>query len=34
MVDLMSHVLRTVPWYRDNTLTPGFVMGGKIPTAG
>ena len=33
MVDLMSHVLRTVPWYRDNTLTPGYVMGGKTGTA-
>jgi cell division protein FtsI (penicillin-binding protein 3) len=33
MVDLMSHVLKTVPWYRENTLTPGYVMGGKTGTA-
>ena len=33
MVDLMSHVLHTVPWYRDNTITPGYVMGGKTGTA-
>ena len=24
MVDLMSHVIHTVPWYRDSTITPGF----------
>lgn len=33
MVDLMSHVLHTVPWYRDKTITPGYVMGGKTGTA-
>jgi len=33
MTDLMSHVLHTVPWYRDNTLVPGYVMGGKTGTA-
>jgi cell division protein FtsI (penicillin-binding protein 3) len=33
MVDLMSHVIHTVPWYRDNTITPGYVMGGKTGTA-
>jgi cell division protein FtsI (penicillin-binding protein 3) len=33
MVDLMSHVIDTVPWYRDNTVMPGYVMGGKTGTA-
>jgi cell division protein FtsI (penicillin-binding protein 3) len=33
MVALMSHVLRTVPWYKANTLTPGLTMGGKTGTA-
>jgi cell division protein FtsI/penicillin-binding protein 2 len=33
MTDLMSHVIHTVPWYRDNTLVPGYVMGGKTGTA-
>jgi cell division protein FtsI/penicillin-binding protein 2 len=33
MVELMSHVLHTVPWYKANTLTPGLTMGGKTGTA-
>ena len=33
MTELMSHVIHTVPWYRQGTLTPGFVMGGKTGTA-
>lgn len=33
MTSLMSYVLHTVPWYRDNTLVPGYVMGGKTGTA-
>ena len=33
MVALMSHVIHTVPWYRDSTLTPGYAMGGKTGTA-
>ncbi len=33
MVELMSHVLHTVPWYKANTLTPGLQMGGKTGTA-
>jgi cell division protein FtsI (penicillin-binding protein 3) len=33
LTSLMSHVIHTVPWYRDNTIVPGFVMGGKTGTA-
>jgi cell division protein FtsI (penicillin-binding protein 3) len=33
LTQLMSHVIHTVPWYRDNTLVPGLVMGGKTGTA-
>jgi cell division protein FtsI (penicillin-binding protein 3) len=33
MTSLMSYVIHTVPWYRDNTLVPGYVMGGKTGTA-
>jgi cell division protein FtsI (penicillin-binding protein 3) len=33
MVDLLSHVIHTVPWYRDKTLIRGYVMGGKTGTA-
>ncbi len=33
MVNLMSHVVHTVPWYRDKTLVPGYVVGGKTGTA-
>ena len=33
MTDLMSHVIHTVPWYRANTLVPGYVIGGKTGTA-
>ena len=33
MTQLMSHVIHTVPWYRNNTLVPGYVIGGKTGTA-
>ena len=33
MVDLMSHVIDTVPFYRDRTVMPGYVVGGKTGTA-
>ncbi|MBF6606186.1 MAG: penicillin-binding protein 2 [Chloroflexi bacterium] len=33
LVALMSHVVHAVPWYRDNTLIPGYVVGGKTGTA-
>jgi cell division protein FtsI (penicillin-binding protein 3) len=33
MVELMSHVINTVPWYKANTVMPGYVMGGKTGTA-
>src|SRR5205823_5332704 len=33
LTQLMSHVVHTVPWYRDKTLVPHFVMGGKTGTA-
>ena len=33
MVELMSHVVHTVPWYRDKTLVPHLAMGGKTGTA-
>jgi len=33
MTELMTHVIHTVPWYRDNTVVPGYVMGGKTGTA-
>lgn len=33
MMDLMHHVLTTVPFYRDRTLIPGTYVGGKTGTA-
>lgn len=33
MMDLMHHVLVTVPFYRDRTLIPGTYVGGKTGTA-
>jgi cell division protein FtsI (penicillin-binding protein 3) len=33
LVDLMKHVLTTVPWYREKTLVAHLTMGGKTGTA-
>jgi cell division protein FtsI/penicillin-binding protein 2 len=33
LVDLMNHVVSTVPFYRDRTLIPGYYVGGKTGTA-
>ncbi|MEO8229811.1 MAG: penicillin-binding protein 2 [Chloroflexota bacterium] len=33
MVDLMSHVVHTVPWYAEKTLVRGYDIGGKTGTA-
>jgi cell division protein FtsI (penicillin-binding protein 3) len=33
LIDLMNHVVSTVPFYRDRTLIPGFYVGGKTGTA-
>ena len=33
LVDLMHHVIATVPLYRDRTLIPGYFVGGKTGTA-
>jgi cell division protein FtsI (penicillin-binding protein 3) len=33
LVDLMHHVVATVPFYRDRTLIPGYFVGGKTGTA-
>ncbi len=33
LIDLMHHVVTTVPFYRDRTLIPGFFVGGKTGTA-
>lgn len=33
LVGMMSHVIDTVPFYRDRTLVPGFHVGGKTGTA-
>jgi stage V sporulation protein D (sporulation-specific penicillin-binding protein) len=33
MIDLMSHVVSSVPFYRDRTLVPGYYVGGKTGTA-
>ena len=33
LVDLMNHVVTTVPFYRDRTLIPGYYVGGKTGTA-
>lgn len=33
MVDLMSHVVHTVPWYAEKTLVRGYQVGGKTGTA-
>ena len=33
MVKMMSHVIHTVPFYRDRTLVPGYHVGGKTGTA-
>ena len=33
LVDLMHHVVTTVPFYRDRTLIPGYFVGGKTGTA-
>ncbi len=33
MVDLMAHVVKTVPWYAAKTLIKGFDVGGKTGTA-
>ncbi|HEY3522193.1 MAG TPA: penicillin-binding transpeptidase domain-containing protein, partial [Candidatus Limnocylindrales bacterium] len=33
LVDLMHHVVATVPFYRDRTLVPGYKVGGKTGTA-
>jgi cell division protein FtsI/penicillin-binding protein 2 len=33
LVDLMHHVVSTVPFYKDRTLVPGYLVGGKTGTA-
>lgn len=33
LIDLMNHVVSSVPFYRDRTLIPGFYVGGKTGTA-
>lgn len=33
LVRMMSHVISTVPFYRDRTLVPGYYVGGKTGTA-
>ncbi len=33
LVGLMAHVVERVPFYRDRTLVPGYVVGGKTGTA-
>ena len=33
LVGMMSHVVTTVPFYRDRTLIPGYDVGGKTGTA-
>ncbi|TAK00499.1 MAG: penicillin-binding protein 2 [Chloroflexota bacterium] len=33
LVELMHHVVATVPFYRDRTLIPGYDVGGKTGTA-
>ncbi len=33
LVELMAHVVEEVPFYRDRTLVPGYVVGGKTGTA-
>ena len=33
LIDLMNHVVTTVPFYRDRTLIPGYYVGGKTGTA-
>ncbi|HEX5591128.1 MAG TPA: penicillin-binding protein 2 [Candidatus Limnocylindrales bacterium] len=33
LVQLMHHVVATVPFYRDRTLIPGYFVGGKTGTA-
>jgi cell division protein FtsI/penicillin-binding protein 2 len=33
LVELMHHVVATVPFYRDRTLVPGYYVGGKTGTA-
>jgi cell division protein FtsI (penicillin-binding protein 3) len=33
LVELMRHVVTEVPFYRDRTLVPGYVVGGKTGTA-
>jgi cell division protein FtsI/penicillin-binding protein 2 len=33
LVDLMNHVVTTVPFYRQGTLIPGYWVGGKTGTA-
>jgi cell division protein FtsI/penicillin-binding protein 2 len=33
LVDLMSHVVHTVPWYAQGTLVKGYSIGGKTGTA-
>ena len=33
LVDLMSHVIHTVPWYAEKTLVRGYDIGGKTGTA-
>jgi cell division protein FtsI/penicillin-binding protein 2 len=33
LIGLMHHVVATVPFYRDRTLVPGYMVGGKTGTA-
>jgi cell division protein FtsI/penicillin-binding protein 2 len=33
LIDLMHHVVASVPFYRDRTLVPGYFVGGKTGTA-